>query len=104
MILLVEDEAITRYAFAQILRFEGHDVIEAADGVEALRLLDEHDFDIMITDLVMPRLDGFTLVAETRLKWPNVRIVSCRVTWPNMQQRLWTYRRNFFRSLSIPRS
>ena len=47
----------------------------AADGVEALRLLDEHHFDIMITDLVMPRLDGFALVAETRLKWPNVRIV-----------------------------
>ena len=75
MILLVEDEVITRYAFAQILRFEGHDVMEAADGVEALRLLDGHHFDIMITDLVMPRLDGFGLVAETRLKWPNVRIV-----------------------------
>jgi CheY-like chemotaxis protein len=75
MILLVEDEVITRYAFAQILRFEGHDVMEAADGFEALRLLDEHHFDIMITDLVMPRLDGFALVAETRLKWPNVRIV-----------------------------
>jgi CheY-like chemotaxis protein len=75
MILLVEDEVITRYAFAQILRFEGHDVMEAADGVEALRLLDEHNFDIMITDLVMPRVDGFALVAETRLKWPNVRIV-----------------------------
>ena len=74
MILLVEDEAISRYAFAQILRFEGHDVIEAADGVEALRLLDEHDFDIMITDLVMPRLDGFGLVAETSLKWPKVLI------------------------------
>jgi CheY-like chemotaxis protein len=75
MILLVEDEAITRYAFAQILRFEGHNVLEAADGVEALRLLDEHHFDIMITDLVMPRLDGFALVSETRLKWPNVRII-----------------------------
>lgn len=75
MILLVEDEAITRYAFAQILRFEGYDVMEAADGVDALSLLDKHHFDMMITDLVMPRLDGFALVAETRLKWPNVRIV-----------------------------
>lgn len=43
MILLVEDEVITRYAFAQILRFEGHDVMEA-DGVEALKLLDETSF------------------------------------------------------------
>jgi Response regulator receiver domain len=46
--------------------------MEAADGIEALRLLDRHHFDIMITDLVMPRLDGFGLVAETRLKWPKV--------------------------------
>ena len=75
MILLVEDEAISRYAFAQILRFEGYDVMEAADGVDALSLLDKHHFDIMITDLVMPRLDAFALVAETRLKWPNLRIV-----------------------------
>jgi CheY-like chemotaxis protein len=75
MILLEEDEVITRHAFVHLLRFEGHDVMEAADGVEALRLLDEHHFDIMITDLVMPRLDGFALVAQTRLKWPNLRIV-----------------------------
>jgi two-component system cell cycle sensor histidine kinase/response regulator CckA len=75
MILLVEDEVITRYAFAQILRFNGYDVMEAPDGVEALKLLAGHHFDIMITDLVMPRLDGFALVAETRLRWPDVRIV-----------------------------
>ena len=105
MILLVEDEVITSYAFAQILRFEGHNVMEAADGVEALRLLDEHTFDIMITDLVMPRVDGFALVAETRLKWPNVRYSShVGLRGRIMQQRLWTDRRNFFRSLSIQRS
>jgi YesN/AraC family two-component response regulator len=75
MILLVEDEAISRHAFAQILRFEGHEVMEAADGVEALTLLDKHHFDVVITDLVMPGLDGFALVARIRQKWPNVRIV-----------------------------
>jgi YesN/AraC family two-component response regulator len=75
MILLVEDEAISRYAFAQILRFEGHEVMEAANGGEALTILDKRYFDVMITDLVMPGLDGFALVARIRQKWPNVRIV-----------------------------
>ena len=75
MILLVEDEAISRYAFAQILRSHHHEVIEAADGVEALTLLDKYVFNLIITDLVMPGLDGFALVARIRQKWPKVPIV-----------------------------
>jgi CheY-like chemotaxis protein len=75
MILLVEDEAIPRYAFARILRGEGHEVMEAADGEEALSLLGQHQIDLMITDLVMPRLDGFALTSETRQKWPNMPII-----------------------------
>jgi two-component system, cell cycle sensor histidine kinase and response regulator CckA len=75
MILLVEDEAISRYAFAQILRSKGHEVVEAANGVEALTLLDKYTFNLIITDLVMPGLDGFALVAQIRQKLPNVPIV-----------------------------
>jgi CheY-like chemotaxis protein len=105
MILLVEDEAISRYSCAQILRLHGHEVMEAADGVKALTLLDEYVFQLIITDVAMPRLDGFALVTTIREKWPNLPIVLSQVTQPNMQQRLWTdRRRNFFRSLSTHRS
>jgi CheY-like chemotaxis protein len=75
MILLVEDEAISRYSFAQILRLHGHEVMEAADGVKALTLLDEYVFQLIITDVAMPRLDGFALVTTIREKWPNLPIV-----------------------------
>ncbi|TMA80970.1 MAG: response regulator [Deltaproteobacteria bacterium] len=75
MILLVEDEAISRYAFAQVLRLHGHEVIEAADGVKALTLLDEYAFDLIISDLAMPRLDGFALVTRIREKSLNLPIV-----------------------------
>jgi two-component system, response regulator FlrC len=75
VILLVEDEAISRHAFAQILRFHRHEVIEAADGVEALTLLDKHVISLIITDLVMPGVDGFALVARIRQRWPNMPIV-----------------------------
>ena len=75
MILLVEDEAITRTAFADTLRREGQDVIEAADGLQALSLLDNSDVDLVITDLVMPKLNGFHLIAVIRAKWPHIPIL-----------------------------
>ena len=75
MILFVEDEAISRYAIAQILRSHGHEVMEAKDGIEALALLNEYSFDLIITDLVMPGLDGFGLVFRVRQKWPAMPIV-----------------------------
>jgi CheY-like chemotaxis protein len=75
MILVVEDEAISRYSFAQILRLHGHEVIEAADGIKPLKLLDEYAFDLVITELAMPGEDGFALVTRLREKWPKLPIV-----------------------------
>ena len=75
MILFVEDEAIARYAFAQSLRSHGHEVLEAKNGIEALALLDKHSFNLVITDLVMPGLDGFALVTQIRDKCPAMPIV-----------------------------
>jgi CheY-like chemotaxis protein len=75
MILLVEDEPITRNAFADMLRREGHLVIQAADGAQALSLLGKSHVDLVITDLVMPKLTGFDLVGQIRLKWPHVPIL-----------------------------
>jgi CheY-like chemotaxis protein len=75
MILLVEDEAISRYGFAQVLQTNGYAVMEAADGQEALKLLEQHDFDLVITDVAMPKLTGFGLVAQMRVKWPDIPIL-----------------------------
>jgi two-component system, OmpR family, response regulator len=75
MILLVEDEAITRNAFADALRMEGEEVIQAADGIQALSLLDKSHVDLVITDLVMPKLTGFDLVGQIRSKWPQIPIL-----------------------------
>jgi YesN/AraC family two-component response regulator len=60
----------------QILRSHRHEVIEAADGVEALKLLDKYAVDLVITDLIMlPGLDGFALVTRIRQKLPAAPIV-----------------------------
>jgi CheY-like chemotaxis protein len=75
MILLVEDEAPARYALARILRNQGHEVMEAADGQEALTLLEQYNFDLVITDVAMPKVTGFALVAQMRVKWPEIPIL-----------------------------
>jgi CheY-like chemotaxis protein len=75
MILLVEDEAITRNAFADALRSEGQEVVEAADGIQALSLFGKSHVDLVITDLLMPRLNGFLLVAQIRATRPRMPIL-----------------------------
>jgi two-component system OmpR family response regulator len=75
MILLVEDEAITRNAFADALQTEGHEVIQAADGIQALSLLNKSHVDLVILDLVMPKLNGFDLASQIRSKWPDLPIL-----------------------------
>jgi DNA-binding response OmpR family regulator len=63
-ILLVEDESITRKSLADFLRAEGYDVYEASDGARAVELFENRHFDLVITDLVMPQLNGFKLIAK----------------------------------------
>jgi CheY-like chemotaxis protein len=75
MILIVEDEAISRSALSRLLAVRGHEVMEAADGQQALDLLKQHHFNIVITDLALPRTTGFGLIREIRLKWPNIPII-----------------------------
>jgi DNA-binding NtrC family response regulator len=65
-ILVVDDEANARQALRTILGEEGFEVAEAADGVEALELLRGRDFDVVLADVRMPRMDGITLISRAR--------------------------------------
>ena len=62
-ILLVDDESLVRTVARRILESEDYDVVEAADGVEALELCEEQAFDLVVTDVVMPRMNGLDLIA-----------------------------------------
>jgi DNA-binding NtrC family response regulator len=75
MILIVEDDDATRYSFARLMRTAGHEVMEARNGEEGLALLAKHDFDLVITDLAMPKVTGFGLLTEMRLKWPEIPVI-----------------------------
>ena len=63
-ILVVEDDEAIRGLLAEVLRDDGYDVGEAANGVEALAYLDDHKPDLIVLDLMMPVMDGWTFVEE----------------------------------------
>lgn len=65
-IMTVDDSASMRQMVSFTLKGAGHDVVEAADGVEALQALKTQKVSLVITDVNMPRMDGITLVKEIR--------------------------------------
>jgi CheY-like chemotaxis protein len=75
MILLVEDEKRARELLVRILRHAGYAVKEAADGLEALSLLENLPCDLVVSDILMPKLNGYALAARIRAKWPNMPII-----------------------------
>jgi two-component system cell cycle sensor histidine kinase/response regulator CckA len=76
-ILLVEDEEGLRSLNARGLRSRGYSVIEASNGIEALEALEERDgaVDLVVSDVVMPEMDGPTLLREMRTRNPNLKII-----------------------------
>lgn len=65
-ILIADDELGIRSIVKKYAEFEGHKVLEAADGMEAVKVFREYETDIVIMDVMMPELDGFSAVREIR--------------------------------------
>lgn len=65
-ILVVDDEVRIRDIIKKYALFEGHEVSEAGDGMEAIQVCREKEFDIIIMDIMMPELDGFSACKEIR--------------------------------------
>ncbi len=74
-ILIADDEAGLREFMGDALRLDDHDVVEAADGREAIKLLEARSFDLLITDLRMPHVDGLTLLRKVRAELPEVEVI-----------------------------
>jgi DNA-binding NtrC family response regulator len=74
-ILIVDDEPALRRASARILTAAGYEVDCAADGLEALRMLDDRRYAAVVSDVMMPRLDGLGLLREIRARGIDLRMV-----------------------------
>lgn len=75
-ILVVEDEEVLREAYQAILSTEPYIIKSAADGGEALRMCKEFTFDLILLDLMMPKVDGVTFLEQFRASgMPEMRVV-----------------------------
>ena len=73
-VLIVDDEEMIRNVLKEYVEFEGNEAYEAADGMEAVRLCKDNDYDVVLMDVMMPRLDGFSAVKEIR-KFKDVPVI-----------------------------
>lgn len=65
-ILVVEDEKNIREVIREYAEFEGNTVVEAVDGMEAISICRQQDFDVIVMDVMMPKLDGFSTTKEIK--------------------------------------
>ena len=74
-ILIVDDEEDVRIALQQVLERAGYDVTVAATGNEGLDLLKKERADLVITDVIMPGIDGITTARKIRERYRDTRII-----------------------------
>ncbi|MGH7823739.1 MAG: response regulator [Candidatus Binatia bacterium] len=74
-ILIAEDNNLTRTTLAQFLRTEGYEVESAENGAQAVLLLNEKKFDLVISDVVMPHLNGFGLLHRVNSLSPGTPVL-----------------------------
>ncbi len=65
-VLIVDDEEMIRNVLKEYVEFEGNEAFEAEDGMQAVRMCKDDDYDVILMDVMMPRLDGFSAVKEIK--------------------------------------
>ena len=74
-VLVVDDDEVFREELQSLLQDEGHEVATAASAPKALTALEEREYDLLFTDLKMPRQSGMSLLKEARARWPRLFVV-----------------------------
>lgn len=75
-ILVVDDDAVVRKVLCEMLKTNGYEVAEAANGKQALDNSQKARFDLVITDLVMPEIEGIETIKTLRREQPELKIVA----------------------------
>jgi DNA-binding response OmpR family regulator len=75
-ILVIDDDKLMCLALAKMLISAGYNVVQASDGEEGLKLYRTQDFDLVITDLIMPDKEGIQIIRELRKENSQVRIIA----------------------------
>jgi CheY-like chemotaxis protein len=74
-VLVVDDDEASREVFCELLTSAGYAVQSAYDGLDAIRHMEKTGFNVILTDVCMPHMDGLELLIEILNRWPNSRVV-----------------------------
>lgn len=74
-ILIVDDEEEIRKNLSRHFRYIGYDVDTAGHGLDALRILEEKHMEVLITDIIMPEMNGIELMKAVREKYPTIQCI-----------------------------
>jgi len=74
-VLVIDDEKITLKNLEHVLKKEGYDVTGTDSGVEALKLIEKQEFDIVLTDIKMEKVDGFEILKKCKALYPDTEVV-----------------------------
>ncbi|HXX58273.1 MAG TPA: response regulator [Thermodesulfovibrionales bacterium] len=74
-ILVIDDEDIVRISCKKCLTPEGYDVDTAANGIEGLRMAEATKYDLVLTDLKMPEMDGMEFIMKAKERQPDMRVI-----------------------------
>ena len=74
-VLVAEDDTAVREFVSRALAHGGHEVATVNDGLEALSVLNSETFDLLVTDIVMPNLDGIALALKVAQDYPQMPVL-----------------------------
>ena len=87
-ILIADDERTGREALSRFLRLEGFEVDESADGMAALEMFQASPYDVLITDLKMPKMDGLDLLREIKAISPATMGIVIKIGRASCRERV----------------
>ena len=74
-ILIVDDETITLMNLVRVMEKEGYEVVGVSSGPDALKILEEQEFDAVLTDLKMEEVDGIQILKSCKELYPNTEVI-----------------------------
>lgn len=83
-VLVIEDTPPVRMAIVDVLSELGYEVVEAANGRLGLETLQSTRFELVITDVLMPELDGVEVIKAIRTRYPNLKVLAISGGAPNL--------------------
>lgn len=77
LVLIVDDASFMRLRLRRVVTEQGHDVIEAGNGLEAVEMYKEHKPDVVLMDITMPEMDGLEALKEIVKLDPAAKVIMC---------------------------